>query len=222
MSIADNGIGMTPEILQSIFEPFFTTKERGKGTGLGLSTVYGIVRQGKGFIDVSSNVGEGTVFNLYFPCIQDTIVVHESTSAGTTAGTVKGGETVLVVEDELSIRRLIQNMLETSGYNVLTAADGDEAVDVTKRYSSEITLLLTDVIMPGMNGKEVFDALRVLQPKLKVLFTSGYTDEIIEPRGVLGHTVAYIAKPFSREMLVAKIREVLSDEPHLESSLAKT
>ena len=208
MTVNDNGIGMDETTLQSVFEPFFTTKEPGKGTGLGLSTVYGIVQHSGGWIQIWSKVGQGTSFEIYLPRV-DAILAPEP--AGTEArDTLHGGETVLVVEDHDQVRELSKTILEAYGYDVLEAANSEEAFDVEKRHTGEIHLLLTDVILPGMNGKVLSERLRVLRPKLKVLFTSGYTADVIARRGVLERDVPYLSKPFSPEALAAKIREVLT------------
>ena len=208
MTVTDSGIGMDEITMQSVFEPFFTTKEHGKGTGLGLSTVYGIVQQSGGWIQIQSEVGQGTSFRIYLPRV-DAAPAPEL--AGTAAETRHGGETVLVVEDHHEVRKLTRTILEAYGYHVLEAANSTEAFVLEKGHASEIHLLLTDVILPGMNGKVLSERLRVLRPKLKVLFISGYTADAIARRGVLERDVAYLAKPFSPDALAAKIREVLVD-----------
>jgi len=211
MAVTDGGTGMDENTRQQIFEPFFTTKERDKGTGLGLSTVYGIVRQSGGWIDVSSEVGVETSFKLYFPRIDGPLVVEQKEAIRSTGP--HGGETILVVEDQDAVRRITKKILRVYGYDILEAANGDEAVEVSQKHPGEIHLLLTDVILPGMNGKELSERLRTLRPKLKVLFTSGYTSEIIAARGVLDYGVAYIPKPFIPDRLAAKVREVLTEPP---------
>ena len=205
MSVTDTGIGMDEKTQQSAFEPFFTTKETGRGTGLGLSTVYGIVHQNGGWIDVRSEVGRGTSFSIYLPRL-DACAVPDRTALDATLHT---GETVLVVEDNGEVRRLTKALLEALGYHVIEAANSSEAFALEKEYSAEIHLLLTDVILPGMNGKTLSDQLRALRPKLKVLFTSGYTADVISGRGVLAPGMAYLPKPFTAESLAAKVREVL-------------
>jgi CheY-like chemotaxis protein len=211
MTVTDSGTGMDEQTRQRIFEPFFTTKERDKGTGLGLSTVYGIVRRNGGWIDVSSELGVGTSFKLYFPRIDGDSV--EDQREATRKEEPHGGETILVVEDQDAVRRLTTAILKVYGYQILEAANGDEALDIVQKYSGEIHLLLTDVVLPGINGKELSERLRTLRPKLKVLFTSGYTADVIAHRGVLDSGVAYIPKPFSPDNLAAKVREVLTEPP---------
>jgi two-component system, cell cycle sensor histidine kinase and response regulator CckA len=209
MTVADTGIGMDEKTLQSVFEPFFTTKEPGKGTGLGLSTVYGIVRQSGGWINVQSEVGQGTSFRIYLP--RKDACPLPGLEASTTTKTLRGSETVLVVEDQEDVRRLAKTVLTTYGYHVVEAANGAEALVFANEHSGEIDLLLTDVILPGMNGKEVSERLRALNPRLKVLFTSGYPGDAIARRGIPERDVAYLPKPFSPDSLAAKIREVLTD-----------
>ncbi|MCU1274986.1 MAG: multi-sensor hybrid histidine kinase [Bryobacterales bacterium] len=207
ITVTDSGIGMDEKTQQSAFEPFFTTKETGRGTGLGLSTVYGIVHQNGGWIDVRSEVGQGTSFSIYLPRL-DACAVPDRTALDVTLHT---GETVLVVEDNGEVRRLTKAFLEVLGYRVLEAASSSEAFALEKEHSAEIHLLLTDVILPGMNGKTLSDQLRALRPKLKVLFTSGYTADVISRRGVLDPGVAYLPKPFTLESLAAKVRQVLTE-----------
>jgi len=195
MTITDSGIGMDEKTLQRAFEPFFTTKETGRGTGLGLSTVYGIVRQNGGWIDIRSELGRGTSLSIYLPRL-DACPVAERTVSDKPQ-TAQAGETVLVVEDDGDVRRLTKALLDASGYHVLLAANSSEAFTFEKEYSAEIHLLLTDVILPGMNGKTLADQLRALRPNLKVLFTSGYPADVISRRGVLEPGVAYLPKPFT-------------------------
>jgi PAS domain S-box-containing protein len=209
MTITDTGIGMDEDILQSAFEPFFTTKQPGEGTGLGLSTVYGIVRQSGGWIHVRSEVGQGTSCRIYLPRIEASSVPDRAESDRAKA--LCGSETVLVVEDNEAVRRLTQTILKAYGYHVLEAANSTEAFALEKEHSGAIHLLLTDVILPGMNGMALSERLRALRPKLKVLFTSGYTADVIARRGVLQRDVAYLQKPFGPESLVAKVREVLTE-----------
>jgi len=209
MMVTDGGTGMDENTRQHIFEPFFTTKGREKGTGLGLSTVYGIVRQSDGWIDVSSELGVGSSFTVYFPRIDGRLIEEQREATCTTVP--HGGETILVVEDQDAVRSITKKILRVYGYQVLEAANGDEAVALGQTHPGEIHLLLTDVILPGMNGKQLSERLRTLRPKLKVLFTSGYTSEIIAARGVLDSGLAYIAKPFIPDRLAAKVRDVLTE-----------
>jgi len=209
MTITDTGIGMDEDTLQRAFEPFFTTKQPGEGTGLGLSTVYGIVRQSGGWIHVQSEVGQGTSCKVYLPRIDTWSVPDRAESDG--AKVLRGDETVLVVEDNEAVRRLTKTILKAYGYQVLEAGNSTEAFALEKEHSGEIHLLLTDVILPGMNGKSLSERLRALRPKLKVLFTSGYTADVIARRGVLQRDVAYLQKPFGPDSLAAKVREVLTE-----------
>ena len=216
VTVTDSGHGMDETIRKQVFEPFFTTKGVGKGTGLGLSTVYGIIRQNGGWVDVWSEVGVGTTFKLYLPRIDACPVAERK---GTIAVGAGGGETILVVEDESAVRSFAKAALRQHGYPVLGASDGDEALLVAKQFLGEIDLLVTDVVMPGLNGKELADHLRMLYPGLKVLFISGYTADVIAHRGVLDPGVAFLHKPFGQEELAQKVREVLADpiKPILES-----
>jgi CheY-like chemotaxis protein len=210
LSVSDTGVGMTYATRQNIFEPFFTTKERGRGTGLGLSMVYGIVKQNTGYIDVQSEPGKGATFTIYLPRIDE----PPTTGSGEelSAGRVRGSETILVVEDHEGVRSLIVGTLELCGFHVLQAADGAEALRQVAQHVGPIDLLLTDVIMPGMNGKQVADQLAVLRPGIKVLFMSGYSGELIAHHGVLEAGVAYLPKPFTPDSLTAKVREMLGSE----------
>jgi PAS domain S-box-containing protein len=208
LSITDTGAGMTQDVVQHIFEPFFTTKDTGVGTGLGLSTVYGIVKQAGGWVWVYSEPGKGSTFKVYLPRAGG---APEPLSAPVSAvDTLRGTETVLVVEDQPEVRRLTLAMLESQGYRLLEAANGTEALSLSGRHPEPIHLLITDVVMPGMTGKELATRLLALRPSLKTLYTSGYTANAIAHEGVLDPGVAYLPKPFSRAQLAAKVREVLS------------
>jgi two-component system, cell cycle sensor histidine kinase and response regulator CckA len=211
MMLTDSGTGMDEKTRQRIFEPFFTTKAPDKGTGLGLSTVYGIVQQSGGWIDVSSELGVGTSFKLYLPRIGEGSV-DEQREVSRIEGP-HGGETILVVEDQAAVRQLTIAILKGYGYPILEAANGDEALDIAQKYSGEIHLLFTDVVLPGINGRELSERMKTLRPKLKVLFTSGYTSNVIAHRGVLDSGLAYIAKPFTPDKLAAKVREILIEPP---------
>ena len=206
IAVSDNGSGMDAVTRQHIFEPFFTTKEKGKGTGLGLATVYGIVKQAGGDIWVYSEVGRGTTFKLYFPRVMEQIAEPPAREAAQPATAL---ETILVVEDEQLVRELTVKMLQKLGYRILTAASGAEAIEVSRAHPGPISLLLTDVVMPAMSGRQLADALRPQRPDMKVLFLSGYTEDTIVHHGVLDPTVQFLAKPFSREVLARKMREVL-------------
>ena len=207
LAVSDDGCGMNKEILLKIFEPFFTTKKEGQGTGLGLATVYGIVKQNGGFVNVESEPGQGTIFRIYLPR-------HVDGAAETTKDEkepeVRGGtETVLIVEDEEPVLKLSQAMLEVLGYTVLAANGKDQALEIARNYPEKIHLLLTDVVMPDMNGKELADRIQKVKPELKCLYMSGYTSDIIARQGILEEGVKFISKPFSVQDLATKIREVL-------------
>jgi PAS domain S-box-containing protein len=207
-TLRDTGTGMTEEVRQNIFEPFFTTKQLGKGAGLGLATVYGIIRQSGGWIDVQSQVGQGSSFNIYLPRIDAGPLPADDGPAS--RDELRGGETVLVVEDDDAVRELTTTMLRGHGYNVLDAGNGQEACRVAKAHTGRIHLLLTDVVMPGMNGKELSKLLLELYPQLKVLLMSGYAENVIARRGVLDSEVAFIQKPFTSDSLAGKIRQLLA------------
>lgn len=210
LAVSDTGTGMSEEIQARIFDPFFTTKEKGKGTGLGLSTVYGIIKQSGGNIWVYSEPGRGTTFKVYLPQIE---TVAPKTEAPVADIPVPGGsETILLVEDEDVVRGLARQILENAGYKILEVACGSEAIRLCGENSPAIDLLLTDVVMPETSGKEVADRLTELQPDLKVLFMSGYTDEAIVHHGVLDSNVQFIQKPFTPAALTRKVREVLDSE----------
>lgn len=206
-SVSDTGMGMSAETLIHIFEPFFTTKELGKGTGLGLATVYGVVKQSGGYISVDSKIGQGSSFKVYLPLIQEPVVA--AASAATASESFRGSETVLVVEDAEALRKLSVTLLEEHGYQVLSAANGSEALELAQKDTRRIDLLLTDVIMPGLGGHALAQRLVALRPGLKVLYMSGYTDSSIGQHGVLEEGITLLSKPFTEEELVRKIREVL-------------
>jgi two-component system, cell cycle sensor histidine kinase and response regulator CckA len=208
ITVSDTGTGMSVDVLRNIFDPFFTTKSPGRGTGLGLSTVYGIVRQSGGWIEVSSRVGQGSEFRIYLPQIA-AIPTEESVASTVNTGRLHGSETVLLVEDEVGVRRLTETILGKYGYHVLEAANGADAITIAKKHFGEIHLLLADMILPGVNGKELFEKLRNLRPGLRVLFMSGYADNVIVCRSALDPGLDYIPKPFGPEALVTKIRAVL-------------
>ena len=207
LTVSDNGCGMDKETLSHLFEPFFTTKGIGKGTGLGLATVYGIVKQNNGFINVYSEPDQGTTFRIYLPRYLGKSKQVETEAVAKPL--LRGQETILVVEDELSLLELNKILLGTQGYAVLTASTPSEAMQVVREYTGEIHLLLTDVVMPGMNGRDLAKNLSALNPHLKCLFTSGYTANVIAHHGVLDEGVHFIQKPFSRRDLAAKVREAL-------------
>jgi PAS domain S-box-containing protein len=205
--VSDDGCGMDRDTLDNVFEPFFTTKGAGKGTGLGLSTVYGIVKQNNGFINVYSEPGRGTTFKIYLP--RNPGGISKKQPAIDAQVPTGSGETVLVVEDDISILKLIGQTLGRYNYNVLSAQSPSEAIRIAQAHSGEISLLITDVVMPEMNGREVADQLKILCPGIKCLFMSGYTANVIAHRGVLDKGVQFIQKPFSTKGLAAKVRGVL-------------
>ena len=207
LTISDDGCGMDKEIIDKIFEPFFTTKEEGRGTGLGLATVYGIVKQNSGFINVYSEPGQGTTFNIYLPGHEgQTAEIQGEISMAIPPG---HGETILIVEDEMAILELSRTMLERLGYTVLTANTPAEAILLAKAHADEIHLLLTDVVMPEMNGRELAEHLHTLYPRIETLFMSGYTTNVIAHRGILKEGVRFIHKPFSTKDLATKVHEAL-------------
>jgi two-component system cell cycle sensor histidine kinase/response regulator CckA len=207
LSVSDNGAGMNAETQARIFEPFFTTKELGKGTGLGLATVYGIVKQSGGYISVYSEPGHGTSFKVYFPRCAE--VPSAASALPTAAATAGGAETVLVVEDQPAVRTVVCRLLRRNGYNVLEAPGGAEALEIASQHHGTISLLLTDVIMPRMSGRELSDKVVEVVPHIKTLFVSGYTDDAIVHQGVLDRQMQFLQKPFAPDALLRKIREVL-------------
>ena len=208
LAVSDTGIGMSEETQAHMFEPFFTTKEKGKGTGLGLATVYGIIKQSGGFIWVYSEVGHGTTFKLYLPRVEE-LAERASQPAQARARAGRGTETVLVVEDEAPVRSVARQVLERHGYTVLEAPSAEAALDIATRYSGIIHLLLTDVVMPGLNGRELASRLATLRPDARVIFMSGYTDDAVTRHGVLEPGSAYVQKPFTPDAIARKVREVL-------------
>ena len=212
LAISDNGAGMNEETRNRLFEPFFTTKEKGKGTGLGLSTVYGIVKQSGGYIWAYSEIGMGTAFKVYIPRFGGASA--ETGKEGASASAPQGRETVLVVEDEAAVRALIRDILEGSGYSVLTASDGEDAQKVGRGHGAPIHLIVTDVVMPKMGGREAAQSLAPHLPGVKVLYMSGYTNETIVRQGVLDPGIPFIEKPFTPDALLRKVRRVL--DPSLE------
>ncbi|HET9467245.1 MAG TPA: ATP-binding protein [Vicinamibacterales bacterium] len=206
MCVSDTGSGMDPETLSRIFEPFFTTKEGGKGMGLGLATVYGIVQQNNGAIEVHSRVGHGTEFHIYLPRATDLGKPAPMLAASGAAGS----ETILLVEDDDRVRALVSNMLRKNGFTVLLASAGDQALEIATRHRGRIHLLLTDVVMPGLNGRLLSEKLTTTRPDTRVLFMSGYSDDEILRHGVKKNAAHFIQKPFSVDALVHKIRETLA------------
>ncbi len=205
---SDSGCGMDKDTVDNLFEPFFTTKSPGEGTGLGLSTIYGIVKQNLGFINVSSEPGEGSVFKIFLPGQTRELAPEVEPSAEKKI--LKGNETILLVEDEKAILKTTQMMRERLGYRVLTANSADEALQHCSEFDSQIHLLMTDVVMPSMNGRVLAEKISQSVPNIKVLYMSGYTANVIEHRGILDKDLAFINKPFSRQALSLKLREILT------------
>ena len=207
LAASDNGCGMDKETLTHIFEPFFTTRGLGRGTGLGLATVYGAVKQNKGFIDVSSEPGAGTMFTIYLP--RHVGKAGQEQTDAPTEPLMGGQETILLVEDYPAMLKATQRMLEMRGYTVLAASTPGEAMRLAGEHAGEIHLLITDVVMPGMNGRDLAEKLMALNPHLKRLFMSGYTADVVAPLGVVEEGVYFIQKPFLAQNLASKVREVL-------------
>jgi nitrogen-specific signal transduction histidine kinase len=210
LTVRDTGLGMDADTRARMFEPFFTTKGVGKGRGLGLAAVYGIVRQSGGFIEVESAPQAGTTVRLYFPQVKQE--AGEAVSEGATSvahPAAPDTATILVVDDEPGVRELVRIILEEHGYTVLEAGHGEEALQVCQRHAGSIHLLLSDVVMPGLIGAPLVERVRALRPAVKVLFMSGYTDDVIGDRGMLGSDVLFLQKPFTPEVLIEKVRDAL-------------
>jgi len=207
LAVSDDGCGMDHETLRNIFEPFFTTKPTGEGIGLGLSTVYGIVKQNGGFVNVYSEPGRGTTFRIYLPRATN---ARNENAPETTKPTLQGGhETILLVEDEAGIRFTIRLFLEKFGYTVIAAASPDEALRLVADHPDGIDLLITDVVMPGMNGRDLAKKLAADYPSMKILYMSGYTANVIAHRGILDEGVQFLRKPIGRDELAQKVRGAL-------------
>jgi len=213
LAVTDNGTGMDAETQAHIFEPFFTTKEKGKGTGLGLATVYGIVKQSGGYIWVYSEPGHGATFKGYLPRIAEEVFSGPRETQEARVSLPRGSETVLLVEDEKGVRELAREYLEMSGYSVIEAEDGYTALELATMNSDPIHLLMTDVVMPGISGRELADRILQIRPAIKILYMSGYTDRSIVHHGILESDAVLLQKPFSLATLAAKLREVLAAEP---------
>ena len=207
--MSDTGTGIDEETMPHIFEPFFTTKAVGKGTGLGLSTVLGIVQQNGGFIEVASERGLGTIFKIYFPQVEEEVEPSAETSVITT---LQGSETILLVEDEDMLRKLIKFELERHGYKVLEGRDGGEALLLNENHKEPIDLLLTDVVMPVMSGRELAERLAPMHPEMKLLYISGYTEDAPGLKGLIDEATPFLQKPFPFIDLVRLVRQVLDLE----------
>ena len=212
LAVTDNGCGMDADTQAHIFEPFFTTKEKGKGTGLGLATVYGIVKQSGGYVWVYSEPGRGTSFKVYLPRIEDEQTVRGRDRQADARALPRGSETVLLVEDEKGVRELAREYLELTGYTVIEAEDGHTALELAAMHVGTIHLLMTDVVMPGISGRELAGRVKSLRPDMKVLFMSGYADQAVVHHGILDTDAALLQKPFTMAALAAKLREILSAE----------
>ena len=207
LTVSDTGIGMDKGVQEYIFDPFYTTKEKDKGTGLGLSTSYGIVKQNNGFIWVYSEPGQGSTFKIYLPRVKRDIKTEEKEHPP--VENLSGSETVLIVEDDNSLRKLVQKSLQPHGYRILVAENGEDALRISKEHEGTIDLIITDVVMPMMGGKETAERLQAIHPQVKVIYMSGYTDDAIVHHGVLAPGLNFLEKPFSPKGLAHKVREVL-------------
>ncbi len=218
LAVSDSGVGIPRELQRHIFEPFFTTKEQGKGTGLGLATVYGIVKQSGGYIEVDSKPGRGTTFRIYLPRVDSASPAAERSprAAAPTGGT----ETILLVEDEDGVRELARDILRSSGYTVLEGRNGAEGLLLGERHQGALDLLLTDVVMPRMSGRELAERMVSLRPELSVLYMSGYTDDAVIRHGVLGSDTAFLQKPFTPAALVQRVRETLDQARRVPAPVA--
>jgi CheY-like chemotaxis protein len=208
LSVSDTGHGMDPQTLNRIFEPFFTTKEVGKGTGLGLATVYGIIKQHQGWIEVESQVGQGTAFRVFLPVSSKARYKADGPAQNEAPG---GDETILLVEDEPALRELVQEILQKKGYAVLEAATGAQALEVWRQHQDDIDLLLTDMMMPeGVSGRELAEKVLADRPDLKVIFTSGYSIDVVSPGFTFKQGQTFLQKPYQPETLAQTVREVLN------------
>jgi PAS domain S-box-containing protein len=219
LTVTDNGIGMDAATRARVFEPFFTTKEKGKGTGLGLSTVYGVVKQSGGYIEIVSEPGAGATFKIYLPRVEDALDPQKQPAE--LPDSLHGTETVLLAEDELALRKLSRHLLELCGYEVLEAESGAEALKISREHKHKIHLLLTDVVMPGMSGRALADQLVKQRTETRVVYMSGYTGQTVGEHGVLAEGSFFLPKPFTRQALARKVREALDGSVALAGAQAK-
>jgi nitrogen-specific signal transduction histidine kinase/ActR/RegA family two-component response regulator len=212
LAVTDNGCGMDSKTQAHIFEPFFTTKEKGKGTGLGLATVYGVVKQSGGYVWVYSEPGHGTTFKIYLPRIEDETATSARDRNVKPDALPRGTEVVLLVEDEAGVRELAREYLEMSGYTVIVAPDGRTAIELASMHKGTIHLLMTDMVMPGIGGRELAERVAAIRPEIKILYMSGYTDQAVVHQGILGTDAPLLQKPFTLATLTTKLREILAAE----------
>jgi PAS domain S-box-containing protein len=213
LAVTDNGSGMDAETQAHIFEPFFTTKEQGKGTGLGLATVYGVVKQSGGYVWVYSEPGQGTTFKIYLPRIEEEVTLESRDSRVGSSSVPRGSEVVLLVEDEKGVRELAREYLEISGYTVIEAENGHTALELAAMHVGRIHLLMTDIVMPGISGRELADRVASIRPGIKVLYMSGYTEQAVLHQGILQTDAVLLQKPFSLAKLATKLHEILAPQP---------
>jgi CheY-like chemotaxis protein len=218
LRVTDNGTGMDSATLGRIFEPFFTTKDIGKGTGLGLATVYGIVKQHEGWVEVNSEPGKGSTFDVFFPA-SDKVPASTETEAASSAPVIGGSETILIVEDEPVLRSMARDILEECGYRILEASSGKEALDVWNQRADEIDLLLTDMVMPdGISGADLVEKLLAGHPGLKVVFTSGYTANEVNQKMLARTRASFLAKPYTHAELAKTVRDCLDQNNHSDTA----
>jgi len=212
LAVSDTGVGMDRDTQRRIFEPFFTTKETGKGTGLGLSTVYGIVKQSGGYVAVYSEPGQGSVFRVYLPRagvdLPTPLVLARSVPTPSS-----GTGTILLVEDERNVRELVRKVLLRHGYEVISAENGQVALDALARHTGPLHLVLTDVIMPHLSGRELVEQVRLGHPEIRVIYMSGYADQVLSDRAALGPNTGFLPKPFATRELLKAVRDALADLP---------
>jgi CheY-like chemotaxis protein len=209
LAVSDTGQGMDQQTQDNVFEPFFTTKEQGKGTGLGLSTVYGIIKQSRGYIFVESETGRGSTFRIYLPQIEDAVEPAPPVLP-LSSFPAEGSETILLVEDEECVRQLVRETLQMKGYKVIEADSGDAALRIAASHAGRIDLLISDIILPGMTGQQLAKQLVIGHPTTKILYVSGYTEEVIIHQGMLDAGTAFLQKPFRLQELARKVRQVLN------------